>query len=134
MDAGKTPPPPVGAERDAPQGWGGERGARLLALILGSLERAQASDIVPISLEGKSSMADMMIVASGRSSRHLSAIFEALAADLKKAGRPPLGVEGVRQGDWILVDADDAIVHLFRPEVRSFYGLEKMWGPANPVF
>lgn len=101
-------------------------------VILDALEDAKAEDIVTISLAGKTDIADFMIVASGRSQRHVAATAERLIEQLKKRGFPPLSVEGVGLCDWVLVDAGDVIVHLFRPEVRAFYSLEKMWTAELP--
>ena len=80
-----------------------------------------------IDLRGKSTIGDFMVVASGTSSRHVVALADQLVAALKKHGFKGILPEGIRQGDWVLIDAGDIIVHLFRPEVRSFYGMEKMW-------
>lgn len=96
-------------------------------LILQSLDDDQAQDVVSIPLSGKSSIADHMVVASGRSSRQVAAIAQKLAERIKKAGRNA-HIEGLPSADWVLIDAEDVIVHLFRPEVRSFYNLERMWG------
>ncbi len=87
----------------------------------------KAEDSVTIGLSGKSSIADYMVVASGRSNRHVASIAERVIKDLHKGGIKDARVEGMRQGDWVLIDAGDVIVHVFRPEVRDFYGLEKMW-------
>ncbi len=101
--------------------------AELQDLITRTLEDGSAEDIVSIDLAGKSSIADAMIIASGRSSRHVGALAERLMIALKQSGAPRLAVEGERQADWVLVDAGDVIVHLFRAETRLFYNLEKMW-------
>ena len=95
-------------------------------LILQSLDDDQAQDIVSIPLEGKSSIADHMIVASGRSSRQVAANAKKLAERIKQGGRRAR-IEGLPSADWVLIDAEDVIVHVFRPEVRSFYNLERMW-------
>lgn len=95
--------------------------------MLKSLDGDKAENIVAIDLIGKTPMADFMVVASGRSNRHVTAIAEHLAEELKKHGISGRA-EGLPQGDWVLVDAMDIIVHVFRPEVRAFYDLEKMWG------
>jgi ribosome-associated protein len=87
----------------------------------------KAEDILSIDLTGKSSIADAMVVASGRSQRHVAAVAEHVVKDLEAAGLAGIKVEGLRQADWVLIDAGDVIVHLFRPEVRAFYNLEKMW-------
>ena len=100
----------------------------LLALILDSLEDDQAQDVVSIALEGKSSIADHMIIASGRSTRQVAAIATKLAERLKASGQGTPRIEGLPAADWVLIDAGDVVVHLFRPEVRSFYNLERMWG------
>lgn len=92
----------------------------------------KAEDTVSIDLSGKTSFADFMVVTSGRSSRHVGAIADRVLEDLAKAGVRDARVEGMPHCDWVLIDAGDVIVHVFRPEVRSFYQLEKMWarGPA----
>ncbi len=99
---------------------------QLHALVLQSLDDDQAQEVVTIPLEGKSSIADHMVVASGRSSRQVAAMAQKLAERIKKAGRHAR-IEGLPAADWVLIDAEDVIVHLFRPEVRSFYNLERMW-------
>jgi ribosome-associated protein len=98
----------------------------LHALILQSLDDDQAQDVVSIPLEGKSNIADHMVVASGRSSRQVASMAQKLSERIKQAGRHSR-VEGLPSADWVLIDAEDVIVHLFRPEVRSFYNLERMW-------
>lgn len=95
-------------------------------LILQSLDDDQAQEVVSIPLEGKSSIADHMVVASGRSSRQVAAIAQKLAERIKQAGRAAR-IEGLPGADWVLIDAEDVVVHIFRPEVRSFYNLERMW-------
>ena len=103
------------------------RSDEILALILQSLDSDKAEEVVQIDLRGKSSVADHMVVCSGRSTRQVTALAEKLADKLKPIlGRMPK-TEGKSQGDWVLVDAGDVIVHIFRPEVREFYQLEKMW-------
>jgi ribosome-associated protein len=102
--------------------------ARLHTLILDSLEDDQALDVVSIPLEGKSSIADYMVIASGRTTRQVAAIATKLAERLKAAGYGSPRIEGLPAADWVLIDAGDVVVHLFRPEVRSFYNLERMWG------
>ena len=103
----------------------------LLAAILKSLDDDKAEDVVEISLRGKSEMADYMVIASGRSTRQVSAIAEKLADRLKQGFGIPAKIEGKDIGDWVLIDAGDVIVHIFRPEVREFYQLEKMWMPSS---
>ena len=107
----------------------------LHALVLHSLEDDQAQDVITIPLEGKSSIADHMVIASGRSTRQVAAIAQKLAERIKRAGFASPRIEGLPAADWVLIDAGDVIVHLFRPEVRSFYNLERMWafGDAPPV-
>jgi ribosome-associated protein len=101
----------------------------LLSVILASLEDDKAEDIVSIPLAGKSEMADHMVIATGRSSRQVAAISEKLADRLKHEIGVIARTEGKDLGDWVLIDAGDVIVHVFRPEVREFYQLEKMWQP-----
>ncbi|UYN97793.1 MAG: ribosome silencing factor [Enhydrobacter sp.] len=98
-----------------------------LDLVRRSLEDDKAEDIIVIDLKGKSSFADYMVVASGRSNRQVVAIADHLAERLKQAGHGYVPVEGRQGGDWVLVDGGDVIVHVFRPEPRAFYALEKMW-------
>ena len=107
----------------------------LLKLVLTQLDDDQAQDIVTIDLKGKSSIADHMVIASGRSTRQVAAIAQKLAEKIKQAGFGPVKLEGLPAADWVLIDAGDIVVHLFRPEVRSFYNLERMWafGDAPPV-
>src|SRR5690606_12017995 len=100
----------------------------LHALILHQLDEDQAQDVVSIALEGKSSIADYMVIASGRSTRQVATMAGKLADNLQRAGRGAPRSEGPPAADWVLVDAGDVVVHLFRPEVRSFYNLERMWG------
>lgn len=99
----------------------------VLALVLSSLEDDKAEDIVAIDLAGKSSMADHMVICSGRSTRQVAAISEKLLDRLKAQTGLSAKVEGKDQGDWVLIDTGDVVVHVFRPEVRDFYQLEKMW-------
>ena len=96
-------------------------------LVLKSLDDDQALEIVSIPLEGKSSIADHMVVASGRSTRQVAAMATKLADRIKQKFGKNVRIEGLPAADWVLIDADDVIVHLFRPEVRSFYNLERMW-------
>jgi ribosome-associated protein len=99
-------------------------------LILKALDDDKAEDIVSIDIKGKSSVADMLIVASGRSQRHVAALADHLLQKLKEAGATYLKVEGLPHADWVLVDAGDVIVHLFRPDVRTFYNIERIWSPV----
>jgi ribosome-associated protein len=108
----------------------------LLALILSSLDDDKAENVVTIDLRGRSSVADYMVICSGRSSRQVGAIAEKLVERVKEATGRTAKIEGKDQGDWVLIDTADVIVHVFRPEVREFYQLEKMWMPtsaATPV-
>ena len=107
--------------------------ANLLATVHSSLEDAKAEDIVAVDLGGKSSVADHMVIASGRSNRHVSAVADKLLQTLKAQAAGPIRIEGLAQADWVLIDAGDVIVHIFRPEVRSFYNLEKLWSSEAPV-
>ena len=100
---------------------------QILDMVTSSLDSDKAEDVLSIPLGGKSSVADYMVIASGTSSRQVAAMAEHLEFRLKQAGVEILGLEGMRRADWVLIDANDVIVHLFRPEVRQFYGLERMW-------
>lgn len=106
-----------------------------LAVVHAQLDDDQAQEMVTIPLAGKSSIADHMVIASGRSTRQVAAMAQKLAERLKKEGHGPVRLEGLPAADWVLIDAGDVVVHLFRPEVRSFYNLERMWafGDAPPV-
>ena len=100
----------------------------LHTLVLQSLEDDQAVETVTIPLAGKSSIADHMVIASGRSTRQVASMAQKLAERIKAESGRPCRIEGLPAADWVLIDAGDVIVHLFRPEVRSFYNLERMWG------
>jgi len=127
MTPAQTAPAPAGSSKSARMGDAGDT-ARLHTLVLDSLDDDQAHDVVSIPLEGKSSIADFMVIASGRSTRQVAAIATKLAERLKAGGFGSPRVEGLPAADWVLIDAGDVVVHLFRPEVRSFYNLERMWG------
>ena len=101
----------------------------LLGRILSSLDDDKAEDVVQIDLRGKSSIGDYMVIASGRSTRQVSAMSEKLVDRLKSEFGRSAKIEGKETGDWVLIDTGDVIVHVFRPEVREFYQLEKMWQP-----
>ena len=101
--------------------------SRAIKTVLASLEDSKAENIVSIDIQGKSSLGDYMVVASGRSHRHVSAVADHLLKALKDAGLGMARVEGLSGADWVLIDSGDIIVHVFRPEVREFYNLEKMW-------
>ena len=105
--------------------------AQILDRVLTSLDDDKAEDIVTIDLRGRSSIADYMVICSGRSSRQVGAIAEKLSERLKEDFGRLSKIEGKDQGDWVLIDTQDVIVHVFRPEVREFYQLEKMWQPAG---
>ena len=102
-------------------------------IILAKLDDDKAQDVVSIDLKGKSPVADSMIVASGRSHRHVGALADHLLRALKDAGVGKARVEGLPHCDWVLIDAGDVIVHLFRPEVRAFYNIEKIWSVEPPA-
>jgi ribosome-associated protein len=120
--AKKTPKPKAPAPADK----------TLLSRIVTSLDDDKAENVVTIDLEGRSALADAIVVASGRSGRHVSAIAEHLARRLKEAGYGTRPLSGTQAGDWALVDAGDVIVHIFRPEVRAYYDLEGMWSVDEP--
>ena len=104
----------------------------ILRLVLARIDDMKAEDTVTIDLTGKTSIADAMIVASGRSHRHVGAIAERVLEAVKQNGFGPARVEGLPACDWVLIDAGDVLIHIFRPEVRGFYNLEKMWGASRP--
>lgn len=99
-----------------------------LKAILGSLNEMKAEDTVTIDLSDKSSIGEIMVVTTGRSNVHLQAIADRVVKDLKASGMTGIAVEGQRQGDWVVIDTGSVLVHIFRPEVRAFYSIEKMWG------
>jgi ribosome-associated protein len=107
--------------------------AAALKVVLHSLADSKAEDLISIDIAGKSALADHMVVASGRSQRHVAAIAEHLLTDIKAAGGKDIRVEGRRQADWVLIDVGDVVVHVFRPEVRAFYNIEKMWQADHPT-
>ncbi|MGD0531563.1 MAG: ribosome silencing factor [Methyloceanibacter sp.] len=109
------------------------RPTHLLNVVLDTLDDAKAEDVVCIDLKGKTSIGDQMVVASGRSQRHVSAVADHLVRKLKGAGFGRARVEGLLHCDWVLIDAGDVIVHIFRQEVREFYNLEKMWSADRPM-
>jgi len=115
-------PLPVTIESDDP----------LLNLVLSSLDDDQAQELVTIDLDGKSSIADFMVIASGRSTRQVASMAQKLGERLKQNGFDHPRIEGLPAADWVLVDAGSVVVHLFRPEVRTFYNLERMWGFDGP--
>ena len=105
----------------------------LLDNILLWLDEAKADEVVSIDLEGKSSIGDYMVIASGRSDRHVGAMAEQVGRKLKEMGFGRVRIEGMTSCDWVLIDTGDVVVHLFRPEVREFYNLERMWSGDRPV-
>lgn len=121
------------APRDARPTAAGQAPEELLAAVLASLDDDKAENVVQIDLRGRSDVADYMVVASGRSTRQVAAISDKLADRLKQGLRLSVKMEGKDVGDWVLIDAGDVIVHIFRPEVRDFYQLEKMWMPIGAV-
>jgi ribosome-associated protein len=100
---------------------------KMIDVVLQTLDDAKAEDTVSVDIAGKSSLADNMVVTSGRSNRHVSAIADQLVKSLRESGFGKPRIEGLPHADWVLVDAGDVIVHIFRPEVREFYNIEKMW-------
>jgi ribosome-associated protein len=116
--------PALAARKPAPP-------SELLKRILTSLDDDKAENVITIDLEGRSALCDAAVIASGRSSRHVSAMAEHLARRLKDGGYGTRPINGQAQGDWVLVDAGDVIVHLFRPEVRDYYDLEGMWSVGS---
>jgi ribosome-associated protein len=117
------------APKPAPRERGdSERVEALHALVLRSLDDDQAQDVVSIPLNGKSNIADHMVIASGRSTRQVASMAAKLSQRIKQDLGRVVRIEGLPIADWVLIDAEDVIVHLFRPEVRSFYNLERMWG------
>ena len=111
----------------SPAGISGSSVSRAIKTVLASLEDSKAENIVSIDIQGKSSLGDHMVIASGRSDRHVGAIADQIQRKLKDGGQRRVRVEGQPQCDWVLIDTGDVIVHVFRPEVREFYNLEKMW-------
>ena len=129
--SGAQPGPQSADEFEEFTAFGGDPDA-LLAMIESKLDEDQAQDIVVIDLKNKSPIADYIVVASGRSQRHVGAIADHLSRALKDAGHGKAHLEGMPQADWVLIDAGDVIVHLFRPEVRAFYRLEQIWSLETP--
>jgi ribosome-associated protein len=111
----------------SPAGNNASGASSALRQVLASLEDSKAENIISIDIQRKSSLGDYMVIASGRSNRHVAAVADHLLKALKDAGLGQAKVEGLTGADWVLIDAGDIIVHVFRPEVREFYNLEKMW-------
>ena len=129
MTETSTPQPsPAAAPTPLPESEPGS----LHALILQSLDDDQAQEIISIPLAGKSTIADHMVIASGRSTRQVAAMAQKLSERVKHGGFGHTRIEGLPAADWVLIDAGDVVIHLFRPEVRSFYNLERMWGFDGP--
>lgn len=120
-----TPPADLLHERTSSQ--------KLLDQVTLWLDEAKAEQIVSIDLNGKSSLGDYMVIASGRTDRHVGAIADQIRKKLKEAGLTGVRVEGLETCDWVLIDAGDILIHVFRPEVRDFYNLEKMWSASRPA-
>jgi len=124
-----------GARRSTPAAElvSGHSSEALLGLIAAWLDEAKAEKVVTIDIKRKSSIGDYMVIASGRSDRHVGAIAEQIQRKLKEKGLGRVRIEGLEACDWVLLDTGDIIVHVFRPEVRAFYNLEKLWGQGAPV-
>jgi len=120
------------ASPDAPLLSKSEDAKALSDFIQSVLDENSAQDVIEIDVQGKSSIADYMLVASGRSNRHVSALSDYVLRALKEQGFKSLGIEGQDTGDWVLIDVGDVILHIFRPEVRLFYNLEKIWSVPLP--
>ncbi len=114
------------------QGSGEPEAGSLVQSVLASLDDTKAEDIVTIDLQGRTSIADLMIIATGRSNVHVGAMADHVLKAFKAAGAQTPRIEGLPHCDWVLVDGGDVIIHLFRPDVRQFYNLEKMWGRHRP--
>jgi ribosome-associated protein len=125
--SGGTAPQPI-HQRPGPSG---SQPGTLVRTILTALDDLKGEDVVSIDLHGKTTLADVMIIATGRSSIHVGALAERVIKAFKDGNVAPRA-EGLQAGDWVLIDGGDAIVHIFRPEVRQFYNLEKMWGVGRP--
>lgn len=122
---------PIASLSASPRPGGSKTDSTALhALVMASLDDDQAQEVISIPLQGKSSIADHMIIASGRSTRQVASMAQKLAEKIKAAGGTAR-LEGLPNADWVLIDAGDVIVHLFRPEVRSFYNLERMWAVGD---
>jgi ribosome-associated protein len=131
----ETQPTTPGSQRSRPPALETEApplDGRLAQTLIESLEDAKAEDIVIIDLTGKTTIADLMIIATGRSNVHVGAIADRVARACRAAGFPSPRIEGVPHCDWVLLDAGDAIIHVFKPDVRQFYNLEKMWSADRP--
>ncbi len=96
-------------------------------LVLKALDDMKARDVVVIDVRGKTSITDLMVIACGTSDRHVKSVAEAVAFQAKQAGEPPLGTEGIEQGEWALIDLNGVVVHVMLPKVRDFYQIERLW-------
>ena len=123
----------IARKSQAVSAGGVPRPEEILQIILSRLDDQKATDTTRIDLKGKTTIADYMVVTCGRSHRHVGAIAENVVEALHKRGISRVRVEGLPHCDWVLIDANDVIVHVFRPEVREFYSLEKMWARARPA-
>ncbi len=125
-----TAPSTIGVSKPVGEMTPEERSEACLALILSELDDDKAEEVVTIDLAGKSDIADAMVIASGRSQRHVGAMADKVLRRLREEGLGAAKVEGLTACDWVLLDAGDVILHIFRPEVRSFYNLERIWSEA----
>jgi ribosome-associated protein len=127
MNQAHLPPAAAGATAHPAMPRAEADSSALHALVISQLDDDQAQEVVSIPLAGKSSIADHMVIASGRSTRQVAAMAQKLAEKIKHGGFGNVRIEGLPAADWVLIDAGDVVVHLFRPEVRTFYNLERMW-------
>lgn len=104
---------------------------QLQELVLRALDDMKARDVRILDVRGKSTITELMVIATGTSTRHVKAIADNVAVEAKNAGEPPLGTEGERDSEWMLVDLNDIVVHVMLPETRDFYNLEKLWGEGE---
>ncbi|HEY0179518.1 MAG TPA: ribosome silencing factor [Dokdonella sp.] len=106
---------------------------RLRGIVIGALDKLKARDVQEIDVRGKSPVTDLLVVASGTSTRHVKSLADEVVKQAKQDGLPPLGVEGQREAEWVLVDLGDVIVHVMMPRTREFYGLERLWTVGEPA-
>ncbi len=128
----KTPKQPAAAAEAAVPAYSAEDSKAFTAFLIEQIEDAKAEETVTLDVRGKTSMADALIITSGRSNTHVGSIADKILRAMKESGRPAPRVEGMPHNDWVLIDTFDVIVHIFRPDVRKFYNLEKMWGLDRP--
>lgn len=124
--------PDVAAARRTPSSADSDAHALLQKTIMEALERLKAKDVVALDVRDKTSMTDLIVIANGTSSRHVKGLAEEVVKSSKQIGQTPLGVEGAREGEWVLVDLGDAIIHVMLPRSREFYGLERLWTVGDP--